>query len=63
MKILREGDLERLLRPLAFRCRHCGCEFEATMNEYNEDQRDGPYCKCPCCGGYTSELLTTYRRA
>ena len=57
MKIIREGNLALLLRNIVFLCLHCGCEFEAIRGEYKEDQRDGPYCQCPCCGNYTSKIL------
>lgn len=57
MKIIREGDPRRQLRPIVFLCLHCGCEFEATKDEYSEDQIEGQYCKCPCCGEYASHVL------
>ena len=57
MKILIEGDLNRLRRTRVFWCKNCGCEFEATREEYKENQIEGVYCRCPCCGRETNYLV------
>lgn len=54
MKILSEGDPNLSLRPIVFLCLNCGCKFEATKHEYKVEQREGPYCQCPCCGDWIS---------
>lgn len=55
MKILKQGDLERLKKSLQFTCKLCGCVFEANDNEYvlvGEEWLNGnieAVCNCPCC--------------
>lgn len=53
MKIIKQGNLTRLSRPVYFICETCGCEFEAIKGEYihrtsarNEEWYEA---KCPCC--------------
>ena len=68
MKILKQGDPERLRKVCRFRCWGCGCEWEADKGEYtvsfgqhDEDEYSMP---CPCCGGVTRgrELPTVVYR-
>lgn len=59
MKILKEGNLKRLKRPLIFDCETCGCEFEADNTEYTWEfsQREGYgwySIKCPTCGYFVT---------
>ena len=53
MKILKEGDTNRLGNIRHFECETCGCVFEACRAEYRQesDFRNGHYyiCKCPMC--------------
>lgn len=57
MKILKNGNPDKILRILKFDCKNCGCIFEASNKEYQEpSQLDAvgngiiAICKCPCCG-------------
>lgn len=54
MKIIKEGDLERLKSARRFECEKCGCIWEANGSEYltQTDFRNGHYyvMKCPTCG-------------
>lgn len=53
VKILKQGDLNRLKKYKKFECDQCGCEFIADNTEYRNvsTQRDGPafVIVCPCC--------------
>ena len=53
MKILVQGDLNRLKKIKKFSCDKCGCVFLADQNEYrnNSNQHDGTMfsINCPCC--------------
>ncbi len=58
MKIIKHGDLNRLKEIKLFKCKACGCEFEADNTEYKHEysQRDncGWYAiECPTCGLWT----------
>ena len=62
MKILVQGDKNRLLKYKEFKCQDCGCVFIADQTEYKDisNQKDGPIftIKCPCCN--RSVFNTTY---
>lgn len=52
MKIIKEGDLNRLKKIKRFECKECGCVFKAEKDEYklgNQYNDEYYYCKCPCC--------------
>ena len=52
MKIIKEGDLNKLKRIKRFECKECGCIFEAEKDEYKEGSQYNEtyyYCACPCC--------------
>ena len=53
MKIIKEGDLNRLDSTRRFECEHCGAIWEANAAEYRtgRDFRNGWYhvMKCPTC--------------
>lgn len=61
MKIIKQGEVKRKLKPLQFECRECGCVFEADNTEYKFSHADlypGElddeeilvyYCLCPTC--------------
>ena len=53
MKILVQGNRNRLLQPKKFSCLYCGCVFIADNTEYIDEstQRDRPTftVNCPCC--------------
>lgn len=54
MKIIKQGDINRLKEIKRFECKSCGCIFEAENAEYKREysQRDdcGWYAiKCPTC--------------
>ena len=52
MKIIKEGNLDKLMRVKRFKCKECGCIFEAEKDEYKRGrQYNGTYyyCACPCC--------------
>lgn len=57
MKLIKKGNLDLTHNPQTFKCKKCGCIFEALDNEYTyadcfENGHDGIYakCNCPCCG-------------
>lgn len=54
MKIIKEGDLRILHRPLIFECKTCGCVFEADDTEYKHEYSQREMCgwdetHCPMC--------------
>ena len=56
MKIIKPGNYEKFLKLKRFRCKQCGCEFEADHFEYKVADpivymHDGitAVCKCPLC--------------
>lgn len=53
MKMIQEGNLDKLKQVIRFQCDDCDCIFEANHNEYEikEFYIDTYYvCECPCCG-------------
>lgn len=57
MRVLKEGNPQKLKETLRFDCKSCGCSFEANKGEYKpadcfQAVHDGlkASCKCPCCG-------------
>lgn len=60
MKIIKNGDLNKIRRTIRFTCKHCGCEFEADKEdyEYQFSQREnyGWYeTRCPYCTNRVSK--------
>lgn len=53
MKIIQPGDLDLAKTVHRFKCRDCGCVFEAGRSEYQtmHDFRNGLYfaINCPTC--------------
>ena len=52
MKIIKEGDLNKLKKIKRFECKECGCIFEAGKDEYKRGSQYNEtyyYCVCPCC--------------
>ncbi len=52
MKIIKEGDLNKLKKIKRFECKECGCIFEAEKNEYKQGSQYNDiyyYCECPFC--------------
>ena len=52
MKIIKEGNLNKLMRVKRFKCDYCDCIFTADKNEYIIDSQYNEeyyYCICPCC--------------
>lgn len=52
MKIIKEGNLNKLKKNKRFECKECGCIFEAEKNEYKEGSQYNYsyyYCICPYC--------------
>ena len=52
MKIIKEGNLDKLKKIKRFECKECGCIFEAEKDEYKWDSQYNEtyyYCACPCC--------------
>ena len=52
MKIIKEGNLNKLERIKRFECKECGCIFEAGKDEYkwgSQYNYSYYYCKCPFC--------------
>lgn len=54
MKILHEGEQDKLNKVLQFECHNCGCIWEADKNEYiygcTGSTMDCPYCKARAFG-------------
>lgn len=54
MRILVQGDINRLQKIKKFECGDCGCVFVGNREEYEDcsTQRDGAWftMECPCCG-------------
>lgn len=53
MKIIKEGNLDKLMKVKRFECDECDCIFTANKNEYVIDYQYNEayyYCDCPCCG-------------
>lgn len=53
MKIIKDGDLNRLKETKQFNCGACGCVFEADKGEYTAEEQYNAVdylCECPCCG-------------
>lgn len=40
MQIIKNGDKERLKRPLYFECKNCGCEFKANYEEKGDFENE-----------------------
>ena len=58
MKIIKQGDANKLKRIKRFECKECKCIFEAEKNEYQTGSQYNEiyyYCKCPCCGSIVYE--------
>lgn len=64
MKIIKQGkskeELEAILnKTKRFKCKTCGCVFEADEGEYDEEDNFYTciyYCKCPNCGKNAFEV-------
>ncbi len=53
MKIIKEGNLDKLMKVKRFKCDYCDCIFTANHKEYIKDSQYNEeyyYCICPCCG-------------
>lgn len=58
MKIIRQGDPDRLHKVKRFMCRECGCIFEADKEEYktgNQYNESYVWCECPYCANTAHE--------
>lgn len=52
MKIIKEGNLDKIKQTKRFECKICGCVFEADAGEYKltfERNTEVAYAKCPTC--------------
>lgn len=55
MKIIKQGDLDKLKQTKRFECKKCGCVFEAEKSEYDIVNNDDYFystlyrAECPCC--------------
>jgi hypothetical protein len=51
MKIIQEGKIPTFIKT--FKCRYCGCVFEAEKNEYKVEHSQYSeveyIAECPCC--------------
>lgn len=55
MKIIKDGDLERLDTTRRFECSKCGCIFDASASEYHKEwdmNNTLLACECPTCHEY-----------
>lgn len=62
MKIIKQGDLDKLKQTKLFECKKCGCVFEAEKSEYDiVNNDDYIYCstlyraECPWCKNYVEK--------
>lgn len=58
MKIIRQGDPDRLHKVKRFICRECGCIFEADKEEYKTGSQYNEsyvWCECPYCANTAYE--------
>lgn len=61
MRIVKQGDKNKIKPPKQFACVHCGCEFVAEYGEYRPTPigtASGYECNCPCCGRVVSSKDT-----
>jgi len=52
MKIIKNGDMQKLKMTKHFSCKKCGCVFEADKDEYKSGSQYNEtyyFCKCPFC--------------
>ena len=52
MKIIKEGNLNQLMKVKRFECQYCNCIFEANKDEYKTGTQYNDryyYCECPYC--------------
>ena len=55
MKIIKEGDMNRLNTTRRFVCSRCGCIWEANAKEYRKEWDMNCLtivCECPTCHEY-----------
>lgn len=61
MKIIKEGNLDKLKKIKRFECITCDCIFEADETEYQwysgQYNEDCYSCECPCCHELTSYVI------
>lgn len=52
-------ELARKIRDRVanFRCKMCGCVWDAEMNEYESDETSHPYMSCSTCKNYVNGNL------
>jgi len=55
MKIIQQGDNNKVTDIKRFVCKECGCVFEADNTEFKAEYAYGQYlegysCDCPNCG-------------
>lgn len=56
MKIIKEGNIERIKETKMFECKRCGCVFKADKGEYKVGSHYNDIyflCTCPTCGSST----------
>ncbi len=52
MKIIKKGNIKKLMKVKTFNCKFCGCLFEADNTEYkigSQYNEEYVYCECPFC--------------
>ena len=60
MKIIKQGDLNRLDSVRRFTCSTCGCIWDANSREYRkawDRNADVIVCECPTCGRKSYDSL------
>lgn len=63
IKIIQNGDLNRLNHTIEFTCKHCRCVFEADQEDYTFQYSQREDCrwyeiKCPCCDEWVTKKIT-----
>lgn len=64
MNIIKQGKTKEELKAILnrtkrFKCKTCGCVFEADEGEYEFEEDyiySTFYCKCPNCGNHSFEV-------
>ena len=56
MRIIQQGDLNRLRKVKRFECGQCGCVFEANSTEYKHE-----YSQRENCGWYETHCPTCHK--
>ena len=60
MKIIKQGNINKLKAVIRFTCSKCGCIFEADNTEYkisSQYNEEYCYCECPFCHKFCYKVI------